>query len=118
MAEVVESERVEIMLSSFSEHESDTDVITRGGKRPRSRLSSSENRYVYPCSHVRMVVRFVRCESVPEKIAQTGKHASTSVATGRQKQHCSFSEIFKSGSVTTYDTPTSGPFDSVMLLLK
>ena len=91
MAEVVENERVEIMLSSFSEHESDTDVITRGGKRSRSRLSSSENRYVplYTC----MVVRFVRCESVPEKIAQTGKHAPTSVATGRQKQHCSFSEI-------------------------
>ena len=46
MAEVVESERVEIMLSSYSEHESDTDVITRGVKRSRSRLSSSENRYV------------------------------------------------------------------------
>lgn len=82
MAEVVENERVEIMLSSFSEHESDTDVITRGGKRSRSRLSSSENRYVplYTC----MVVRFVRCESVPEKVAETGKHAHRQTETTLQ----------------------------------
>ena len=117
MAEVVESERVEIMLSSFSEHESDTDVITRGGKRSRSRLSSSENRYapLFTC----MVVRFVRCEKVPEKIAQTSKHASTSVATGRQKQHCSFSEITTEVGVSRLMTlPLLALLIAFMLLLK
>jgi len=33
MAEVVESGKVDIVLSSYSEHESDTDVITLGKKR-------------------------------------------------------------------------------------
>lgn len=44
MAEVVESGKVDIVLSSYSEHESDTDVITLGKKRSRSRPSNSENK--------------------------------------------------------------------------
>ena len=43
MAEV-ESGKVDIVLSSYSEHESDTDVITLGRKRSRSRPSNSENK--------------------------------------------------------------------------